>query len=105
MCIKLGSGLSSLLKNLNPDPLIEVLNVLELLPVDLRIFRSRRMHDTELGLIPHILHAPLNVAIVVLSEGLLIELVAVGLLENLLEQVLLLPRNQEVNIWRDNFVF
>lgn len=63
------------------------------------------MHDTELGLIPDILHAPLNVAIVVLSEGLLIELVAVGLLENLLEQVLLLPRNQQVNIWCDNFVF
>lgn len=105
MWIKLGSGLSSLFKNLYPYPLIEVLNVLKLLPVDLRIFTSRRMHDTELGLIPHILHAPLNVAIVVLSKGLLIELVAVRLLENLLEQVLLLPRNQQVNIWRDNFVF
>jgi len=42
---------------------------------------------------------------VVLSKRLLAEFVAVRLLENLLKQKLLLPRNQQVNIWCNNFVF
>jgi len=103
--IKFGSGLSALLKNFDTDSLIEVLNVLKLLPVDLCVFRSGRMHYTKLGLIPYILHAPLNIAMVVLSKRLLAEFVAVRLLENLLKQELLLPRNQQVNIWCSNFVF
>lgn len=84
------SWLRSLFKNFNCNSLILEVVVFNLLPVDLGVFRDGCVNDSELGVIAHLFHFPLNEAFVVVGEGGLTERVGFGHLEYLTEQELVL---------------
>jgi len=100
---KLRFGGSTVLKDLNADTLVESFVILNLFPVDLGVLRWRKVHNTELSLVPDVVHSPVQVALVISCECLLVESVTIRHLENLREKELLLVRNEQVNIWHVEF--
>jgi hypothetical protein len=95
---KLLSWLRPTFKNFNSNSLVEELVVLNLLPVDFGIFSRGRVNEPEFSLVSHVFKTPLNVSLVVIGEGLLVERVAVRHFKNLIEQILLLSRDKQQNI-------
>ena len=97
--LKLRVGMGAVLQDTRADLLVRVLLVCDLDPVDRLVFAGWQVHNSELGVISELAHLPLDVVLVILLEDLLGDQVAVWQLEDLGIEILLLPRDEQGDLW------
>lgn len=88
--LEVGSRLRSELKNARADLFVGVLLVGDHGPINGLILAHGEMNEGKLGVVPKLTHLPVKVVLVVAKEDLLGHFVAVGQLEDLGVEVLLL---------------
>ena len=97
--LKLRVGMGAVLQDTRADLLVGVLLVCDLDPVDRLVFAGWQVHNSELGVISELAHLPLDVVLVILLEDLLGDQVAVWQLEDLGIEILLLPGDEQGDLW------
>ena len=91
--------MGAVLQDTRADLLVGVLLVCDLDPVDRLVFAGWQVHNSELGVISELAHLPLDVVLVILLEDLLGDQVAVWQLEDLGIEILLLPGDEQGDLW------
>ena len=97
--LKLRVGMGAVLQDTRADLLVGVLLVCDLDPVDRLVFAGWQVHNSELRVISELAHLPLDVVLVILLEDLLGDQVAVWQLEDLGIEILLLPGDEQGDLW------